>query len=61
MPKKFENKKLNKEDHAKVDKYASMARQAFEGAGVLGLCFITIKKVPWQKVGGTIGKIVFRG
>lgn len=61
MPKKFENKKLNKEDHAKVDKYASMARQSFEGAGVLGLCFITIKKVPWQKVGGTIGKIVFRG
>lgn len=61
MPKKFENKKLNKEDHAKVDKDTNMARGALKSAGVLGLCFITIKKVPWKKVGGAINKVVFKG
>lgn len=61
MPKKFENKKLNKEDHVKVDKDTNMARGALKGAGVLGLGFITIKKVPWKKVGGAISKVIFKG
>lgn len=58
MTKKFENKKLNKEDHAKVDKDAGNARKVFEGLGVLGCIGLAIS---WKKVGGAISKIVFRG
>lgn len=61
MSKKFESKKLNKEDHAKVDKDAGIARGVVESVGALGLCLIAVKKVPWRKVSGAIGKVVFRG
>ena len=40
MSKKFESKKLNKEDHAKVDKDAGIARGVVESVGALGLWFI---------------------
>lgn len=59
MTKKFENKKLNKDDHAKVDKEAAIVRRGLKVVGPLGIGFI-IKKVPWKKVGGTISKAVFK-
>jgi len=59
MSKKFENKKLNKRDHAKVDKDADIARTVVGGVGVLGMSYI-IKKIPWKNVGGVIKKVVFK-
>lgn len=64
MAKKFENKKLNKEDHAKVDKDAGVAREIVKGIGILGGCGLiikNIKRVPWKNVRGTISKVFIRG
>ena len=60
MNKTFENKKLNKEDHAKVDKTAKIARGVIKSGG-LAIIGLTIKKVPWKRVGKTISKAVFKG
>ena len=60
MTKKFENKKLNKDDHAKVDKEADIVRGGLKVAGTLGVGFVILQRVPWKKVGGTIGKVVFK-
>ena len=50
MAMKFENKKLNKEDHAKVDKEAGIARVALEGlVAIVGIGLVA-KRVPWNKV-----------
>lgn len=59
MAMKFENKKLDKDDHAKVDRDAGVARKAIEGIGGL-LLGVVIKKVPWKKVGGVISKVIFK-
>lgn len=61
MANKFENKKLDKADHAKVDKDANIARKVVEGVGVLSFIGFTIKKIPWKNVGGAISKVIFRG
>lgn len=61
MAKKFENKKLNKEDHANVEKDAGIARKATGTAVGLATLGVIIKKVPWKKVGGALSKVIFRG
>lgn len=65
MTKKFENKKLNKEDHAKVDKDASIVRGVAEGVGTfgtfLGLGVVIFKNVLGKKGIGAISKVFFRG
>lgn len=60
MAMKFKNKKLDKDDHAKVDRDAGVARKAIEGIGGLALVGVVIKKVPWKKVGGVISKVIFK-
>lgn len=61
VTKKFENKKLNKEDHAKVDRDAEVARKAVGVGGIGGLLVgVVIKIVPWKKVGGAISKVIFK-
>ena len=57
MSKKFENKKLNKEDHANVDREAGVARGAAEGVAGLAALGLIIKTVPWKKVAGGIVKV----
>lgn len=64
MAKKFENKKLDKEDHAKVDKSAGVARVVVKTIGIFGgggLIVKNIKRVPWKNVSGVISKIFIRG
>ena len=56
MAKRFENKKLNKIDHEKVDKDANAARKAAEGVGLLAVIGGVIKIVPWKKVGSLASK-----
>jgi hypothetical protein len=60
MAKRFESKKLNKEDHAKVDKDANAARNVVESVGLLALAGVIIKKAPWKKIGSAIGKLIFK-
>lgn len=60
MAKKFENKKLNKDDHKRVDKEAGVARGLAGGAASLGTLYLMVKKVPWKKVGSFIGKKIFK-
>ena len=57
MSKKFKNKKLNKADHAKVDKEADITRVVVKSAIIVAV----IKTVSWKKVGETINKMIFRG
>ena len=56
MAKRFENKKLNKNDHEQVDKDANVARKAAEGVGFLAVVGGVIKLVPWKKVGNFAAK-----
>ena len=42
MSKKFENKKLNKDDHEKVDKEAEVARNVAQGVGALAILGVAI-------------------
>lgn len=60
MAKKFENKKLNKDDHAKVDKQAGVARGVAEGVGALAIVGVAIKKVPWKRIVDIASKVIFR-
>lgn len=56
MAMKFENKKLDKDDHAKVDRGAGVARNFMK----LTVGGFFIKKVPWKKVGGVINQVIFK-
>ena len=60
MAKKFENKKLNKDDHAKVDKQAGAVRGVAEGVGALAIVGVAIKKVPWKRIVDIASKVIFR-
>lgn len=60
MVMKFENKKLDKDDHAKIDRDAGVARKAVGGIGGLVLVEVVIRKVPWKKVSGAISKVIFK-
>ena len=60
MAEKFENKKLNKEDHAQVDKEAGAARGIVEGTIGLGALLLLMKTVPWKRIGAFVGKIIFK-
>lgn len=60
MAKKFENKKLNKDDHKKVDKEAGVARNVVQGVGALAILGVAIKKVPWKKIANAASKVIFR-
>ncbi len=56
MAVKFQNKKLNKKDHAKVDRDAGIVR----GFVKYEVLHSVIKRVPWKKVSGSIRKIIFK-
>ena len=60
MSKKFENKKLNKDDHEKVDKEAEVARNVAQGVGALAILGVAIEKVPWKKIANAASKVMFR-
>ena len=60
MEKRFENRKLNKEDHEIVDKEAKAARDVAEGIGLLAVAGVVLKFVPWRKIVGAAEKVIFR-
>ena len=63
MAMKFENKKLNKDDHAKVDRDAGVARKVLDvivllgGLGALG---VLIEKGHLKKVNEVMNKVIFK-
>lgn len=58
MAMKFENKKLNKVDHAKIDKAAGAVKTTLGAIAALTSIGVVIKKVPWKKVVKTISKTI---
>ena len=60
MSKRFENKKLNKEDHAKVDKEAGIARGAAKVTMWIAAVGFIIKTKPWEKIVDAAKKLFSR-
>lgn len=59
MTKRFENKELNKDDHAQIDNEARIARSVVKIIGILATAGV-VKKIPWKKIGNAVRTTIFR-
>lgn len=60
MAKKFENKKMNKEDHSDIEKQTGTVRKILGGFAMLISMAVAINKIPWKRVEEVLKKNIFK-